>query len=109
MTTPLPHVALFSKLCLTTIFKGLKGVVMDKNPSGYRRLNRSKLKFCSEPISMEESLMDVIPIEWPELDALLQGKRRVVIGKTYPITDRLLGFVAEYEDVTPADSEDENE
>lgn len=82
---------------------------MDKNLSNYRRLDRSKLKFSSDPISLEDALVDVIPIEWPELDALRQGKKRVVITTTYPITDHTMGFVAEYEDVTPAESEDENE
>ena len=82
---------------------------MDKKPSSYRRLDRSKLKFSSEPISLEDALMDVIPIEWPELDALKQRKKRVVIVTTYPITNHSMGFVAEYEDVTPVESEDENE
>ena len=82
---------------------------MDKKPSSFRRLDRSKLKFSSDPISSEDALVDIIPIEWPELDALRQGKKRVVIDTTYPITDRLMGFVAEHEDVTPVESEDENE
>lgn len=82
---------------------------MDKTPSGYHRLDSSKLKFSSVLISLEDALKDVIPIEWPELDDLKQGKKRVVIATTYPITDRAMGFVAEYEDVTPVESEDENE
>ncbi len=79
---------------------------MDKKLSSYRRLDRSKLKFSPEPISLEEALKDVIPIEWPELDALQQGKKRVVIATTYPIDACSMGFDAKYEDVTPAESED---
>jgi hypothetical protein len=39
----------------------------------------------------------------------LWDEKRVVITTSYPITDHTMGFVVEYEDVTPAESEDENE
>ncbi len=52
--------------------------VLDER-KGYRRLDMSKLKFSDQPISMEESLKDIIPIPWS--DDVLNGKKKVVISK----------------------------
>ena len=52
--------------------------VLDER-KGYRRLDISKLKFHDEPMSMEESLKDIIPIDWPE--DVLSGRRNVIISK----------------------------
>lgn len=52
--------------------------VLDER-KGYHRLNMSKIKFYDEPISTEEVLKDVIPINWS--DDVLTGKKKVVIGK----------------------------
>ena len=52
--------------------------VLDERKS-YRRLDMSKLKFADQPISMEESLKDIIPIPWS--DDVLNGKKKVVISK----------------------------
>ncbi len=52
--------------------------VLDERKS-YRRLDMSKLKFSDQPISMEESLKDIIPIPWS--DDVLNGKKKVVISK----------------------------
>ena len=40
----------------------MEAVLNDR--SGYRRLDMSKLKFSDKPMSMEESLKDIIPIHW---------------------------------------------
>lgn len=52
--------------------------VLDERKS-YRRLDMSKLKFSDQPVSMEESLKDIIPIPWS--DDVLNGKKKVVISK----------------------------
>lgn len=39
----------------------------------------SKIKLSNEPMSMEEALKDVIPINWS--DDVLTGKKKVVIRK----------------------------
>lgn len=50
--------------------------VLDER-KGYHRLNMSKIKFSDEPISTEEALKDVIPINWS--DDVLTGKKKVVL------------------------------
>ncbi len=52
--------------------------ILDERKS-YHRLDMSKLKFSDQPISMEESLKDIIPIPWSE--DVLNGKKKVVISK----------------------------
>lgn len=55
----------------------METVLNQKN--GYRRLDMSKIRFSDKPMSMEESLKDVIPIHWP--DDVLNGKKKVVVSK----------------------------
>lgn len=46
----------------------------------YRKLDMSKLKSRKRStISTEESLKDIIPINWN--DEVLNGKKKVIIGK----------------------------
>lgn len=55
----------------------MEAVLNDR--SGYRRLDMSKLKFSDKPMSMEESLKDIVTIHWS--DDVLNGKKKVIISK----------------------------
>lgn len=55
----------------------MEAVLNDR--SDYRRLDMSKLKFSDKPMSMEESLKEIIPIHWS--DDVLNGKKKVIISK----------------------------
>lgn len=46
---------------------------------GYKRIDFSKIAFDSEPMTTEDSLEDVIPINWS--DDVLEGKKKAVIKK----------------------------
>lgn len=45
----------------------------------YKRLDFSKIKFNSEPMTTEESLEDIDPIHWS--DDVLNGKRKAVVKR----------------------------
>lgn len=53
---------------------------MSENKQTYRRLDLEKLQSrFTEPISTEEALKDVVPMEWPE--EVMSGKRKVIITR----------------------------
>lgn len=53
---------------------------MCENRKTYQRLDLEKLKGrITKPISLEEALKDVVPMEWPE--EVMSGKQKVIITR----------------------------
>ena len=59
---------------------GKERIDMSENKQAYRRLDLEKLQSrFTEPISTEEALRDVVPMEWPE--EVMSGKKKVIITR----------------------------
>ena len=59
---------------------GKERIDMSENKQTYRRLDLEKLQSrFTEPISTEEALRDVVPMEWPE--EVMSGKKKVIITR----------------------------
>ena len=52
---------------------------MNKTTQEYKRLDFSKLNFNNTPLSTEESLRDISPINWTK--EILSGKKKVTLHK----------------------------